>query len=570
MVMLDSASSYSEGIPLVHHSIQNRSPVSYTRWLLAVFIGLILFCNHYVRDCPGALEKAIETELSLSPQDFSILNSLYFFPNIISPLIAGMLIDKLGGIIPSFYISLVIASAGHILFGIGATCEIKGVMYLGKGLSGSMYEIIDAVMPIVYLSTLFHSNDQIVVFGFLQVLVRLGSVVNFIVSPYIYKNYGLLSAIWIGSCVGVASIVFLFLSRYMETNYLSSSHSDSNMRTASSSSSLISGKNSISKLDENEKVDEEVGFELVSAEDDHYSRLTYSVSVDENSGLIKKSNSYMSSTAERSKQDKNNEKFHYQSLSQTNDKEEATEDTRLPTSSSAVSPVTFSPSLLSSLWSTFIELTQFHQFSLQYYLYLIAGAFLYGSIVPFWFYGSKYLQDNFDFPVENADWVMALPEGLVVITGFPFGLLVSKLQVSVKAKLLGFSVSLLFMSLSFWILIYSAGLKLTVQPSGYSADSVCYFSVIFLGISFSCSGGLFWGVVYDVVDNKYLNQGSGILSCAVNILPAVLPPFFVTVSQWTQSDHSTIILLAFQALLGSIAAGLAAFQPCCNSSSSDS
>jgi hypothetical protein len=61
MVMVNSGHSDSESLPLVDRSLPNRNPVSWTRWLLAVFIGLILFCNHYVRDCPGALEKAIET-----------------------------------------------------------------------------------------------------------------------------------------------------------------------------------------------------------------------------------------------------------------------------------------------------------------------------------------------------------------------------------------------------------------------------------------------------------------------------------------------------------------------------
>ena len=75
---------------------------------MPVLVGLLLFGNHYIRDSVGALEKQMEVELGISEQDYAILNAVYFFPNIITPLIAGMLTEKLGGVSNCFLYSVII------------------------------------------------------------------------------------------------------------------------------------------------------------------------------------------------------------------------------------------------------------------------------------------------------------------------------------------------------------------------------------------------------------------------------------------------------------------------------
>jgi hypothetical protein len=64
----------------------------------------------------GALEKELESNLNISTRDYLNLNTLYFLPNIITPLIAGILTEKLGGVNYCFFYSVCIASIGHISF----------------------------------------------------------------------------------------------------------------------------------------------------------------------------------------------------------------------------------------------------------------------------------------------------------------------------------------------------------------------------------------------------------------------------------------------------------------------
>jgi MFS family permease len=510
-----------------------------------------MFCNHYVRDCPGALEKPIENELAFTQQDYSIMNSLYFFPNIISPLIAGVLIDKLGGIVRCFYLSLFIASFGHLSFAFGASFGSKSIMFLGKGISGSMYEIVDAVMPIIYLSALF-KEDFLLVVGFCQIFLRLGSVCNFILSPYIFNNYGLISAIWVASFVGCFSIVLLLFGRYIEKLCFPSSYFNSLAKATSSvvAPAPVSSSSTTTHIS--------TSFTTVPTQDEEADEEFQLVRKEQSPDYLTSTNSYQQSST----------------LSTTS------------SSSNFKSSSSTSSSFLSSLWNHFLELTQFHSFSVQFYFYLFAGAFLYGTIVPFWFYGSKYLQDTFGFSIGKADSVMTLPEGLVAIAGFPFGIIVTRCHPSTETKLILLSIALTCMSIALWILTYSASWKMSqqqlastvepYQPTGTNSElpdssffssslsfvtpiTLCYFAITFLGLSFSFCCSVYWGIVNEVVDRHLINQGTGLLSCAVNIFPAILPPCFAIVSKWTGSRHSTISILAIEALLGAVCSFVAAY-----------
>jgi hypothetical protein len=482
-------------------------------WSIPIFVSLILFCNHYVRDCPGALERPLEEELGLSPQDYSVLNAVYFIPNIISPLLAGIFITKLGGVVSSFYLSLIIAAVGHLTFAIGASISSKGTMFIGKALSGSMYEIVDAVMPISYMAPLYKGDFQIVV-GFCQVFIRLGSVVNFIVSPVAYAQYGLLTALWIASLIGIFSILLLVMARSLETGFPS-----------------VFSKNAIEeiKIDKEYKEYKETDRLLpIPSEQPTYGGLVQIEQEDQENGPTRLS-----------------------------DDQKIINHEELNSSSFSFS--------FSSCWSGFLELTQFHQFSAQYYLYLLSGSFLYGSIVPFWFYGSKYLQDTLFYDISRADSIMTLPEGMVCLTCFLFGLLVTRYQLSTRTKLMWLGVSLMIMTMSFGGLWYSAALNLSLNRSGNQQLgtepssqtfqtpmilSIC--SVTFLGIGFSGACGLYWGSINEIVEDKYLSQGLGVVSCAVNVLPSIIPPFLTYLNTSYQNPHSTVIVLGAMALIGSL------------------
>ena len=83
-----------------------------------------------------------------------------------------------------------------------------------------MYEIIDSV-PIVVLVPLFQSQWGLVV-GLLNGFLRLGSVMNFVITPIIYNARGVKDALWFATAVASSTILFagiIFLSSKKSNNY---------------------------------------------------------------------------------------------------------------------------------------------------------------------------------------------------------------------------------------------------------------------------------------------------------------------------------------------------------------
>ena len=66
------------------------------RWVLAGCVACMIFGNHYSRDSVGALEKQMETDLDLTPMEYSSFQTVYFLPNVIMPLVGGAISHKFG------------------------------------------------------------------------------------------------------------------------------------------------------------------------------------------------------------------------------------------------------------------------------------------------------------------------------------------------------------------------------------------------------------------------------------------------------------------------------------------
>lgn len=414
----------------------------YWRWLIPIWIGLIMFANHYPRDVVGALEKQLEARL-VTPAEYAFMNSLYFLPNIITPLIAGHFIDRLGGISSSFVMFTSIGALGHALFALGAQVSSIHLMFLGRFISGSVYEIIDAVMPIIYLNQFFTKEWEVVV-GILNFLMRSGSVANFLASPLVFRSIDVQTALWLAAFVSSLSIFLLILSYYTESVW----------RRQSSAKTTKEA---------------EVEVELSTFD--------------------------------------------------------------LP-------PSSFSPSINSSE-----NILPSRQFSVSFYGYVVGGVFVYGAIVPFWFIGSKFLQDSFALSVVEGDFLMIVPELVIIAVVLPLSILSKKYQWSLCFKQMivcGASATI-------------AGSYLALALLAQNASHVLII-MIFLGLGFALSTCIFWGCFHDVVEANAATvaRASGLVSCAVNLLPALLPPLLVLLFS-SHNLHAHIMCLSFMACVAGAA-----------------
>ena len=435
--------------------------VGYMKWMIPILVSFILFTNHYTRDTLGALEKQLESDMDMSPATYSHLSSIYFLPNIITPLIAGVFMEKLGGLVKCFYYAILINVIGNALFAFGIQTQTYWLLYLGKLISGSMYEIIDALLPITYTGPLFPESFPIVV-GVMQLFIRLGSVINFIVSPIIYRHYGLSTVFWVAFLVSVLALPSFYFARSVE---------------------LFCVKRNVIEVTNNES-----------------------------SGTVHASG--------------HGDLVH----------------------------LSFMPVPGRSWKDCILSFMPFDRLSNQFYFYILGGSLLYGSIVPFWFIGSKYIQESYAANVDIADSMMTIPEGLVVIIGFPLGLLVSKGNWRPSTKLIGMAVSLAGMGLGYGAFVVSASHSDKIISYEEHKPILVWplLSVSLLGTSFAFAATLFWGLVTDLTDPCYLAQGSGLLSCAINVFPTFLPPVLYAFPA-SKPNHFVIEVLGFIAICGCFA-----------------
>ena len=63
---------------------------------MLIFCCLLAFGPYFCYDTPAALENEIESLFQISTTQYGYLYSVYAFPNLVLPLVGGVLYDKLG------------------------------------------------------------------------------------------------------------------------------------------------------------------------------------------------------------------------------------------------------------------------------------------------------------------------------------------------------------------------------------------------------------------------------------------------------------------------------------------
>lgn len=510
------------------------------RWLMPCCIGMVMFCNHYVRDSVGALEKELEATL-FSAQQYTLLNGIYFLPNVLTPVIIGVFTEKLGGPSICFLYSAIIAAGGDIIFGLGVHLNSVPLSALGRLLTGSMYEVLDALMPITYLSPYFDREWGKVV-GIMNVLLRLGSVCNFVATPIIFTKYGLEASIWASTCVGGGCILFVIISRAVEQQWISENARASEVQCAQSNYEEI-----MSPTSSSEHIEE--------------------CADDCSDGLLNEGATFSTLSSSRS----------------------PTEVTSADGDGADGADEDFS----TRIKELFV--------SVSFCCYLMVGACVYGSMVPFWFMGSKYMQEYYGLDMVQADDLMVIPEGMIVLVCLPLGMLVDNFRLSFRAKLCIVALATLLMAVAYGLLVSYRTVPLNSQGGGRAMhnttssttstmkSSALFYStshrrasalvkwedfrmdryfdnsealfvpmgiVCLLGFGFACAVTLFWGAVVEVVDPSLLPVASGVVSCAVNVLPAVVPPALAL--SFGGDGVATVLAMAVMAMLASAAAAAAA------------
>lgn len=128
-------------------------------WAVLALTGVALFGNYYVYDSIGPLAEQLSRELGFTDTQIGTLNAIYSAPNIVLVFVGGVLVDRYGPGLVTFWTAVAclagavltalgtpfaVMAAGRLLFGIGAetmivaTIVALGIWFAGRRLALAM------------------------------------------------------------------------------------------------------------------------------------------------------------------------------------------------------------------------------------------------------------------------------------------------------------------------------------------------------------------------------------------------------------------------------------------------
>ncbi|ALC44413.1 CG8602 [Drosophila busckii] len=156
------------------------------RLMALVFMCLLGFGSYFCYDNPGALQDNFKRDMDLSLTQFTLIYSIYSWPNVVLCFLGGFLVDRLFGIRLGTIIYMLILLVGQLIFATGGLINAFWLMILGRFIFGIGAESL-AVAQNSYAVLWFKGKELNMVFGLQLSVARFGSTVNFWVMPGIYK-----------------------------------------------------------------------------------------------------------------------------------------------------------------------------------------------------------------------------------------------------------------------------------------------------------------------------------------------------------------------------------------------
>lgn len=176
---------------------------------------------------------------------------------------------------------------------------------------------------------------------------------------------------------------------------------------------------------------------------------------------------------------------------------------------------------------------------LTFWMYAFVGTALYGSVVPFWFYGSGFLQTSRGFSLRAADGIMVSLEGVICILFVPTGVLITYFRLDFVRQQWVLAVANFCVALSYILL---------------ASGAPAYFGIVALGCSYAVSVQTFWSAFPDACPPQLASLGAGIAACFVNVGATVAPLLIGVIDESFRrelADVTMLLLLASFALVGS-------------------
>lgn len=194
---------------IVVETIPQRTKLEH--WVLLILMGTVSFGCSFVYDLPQALQTQFQSKpLDLDYSEFDLLYSVYSIPNVILPIIGGLLTKMLGvklGIIIFSFLSL----QGQVVFTLGVFWKDYRSMILGRviySLGAENLYIAQLAMAV----QLFSKQELTFVLGWNNSVTYFANVINGLFTPYLYYYT---RKLWVPCLFGAVLCVISLVCAYL-------------------------------------------------------------------------------------------------------------------------------------------------------------------------------------------------------------------------------------------------------------------------------------------------------------------------------------------------------------------
>ena len=194
------------------------------RYFAMLFICSLSFGSFFCYDMPAALANQMQSDMGISTSQYTLLYSIYSWPNVIFCLFGGFLIDRILGIRRAAVLFSGCCVIGQLLVVLGAFFVQFWLMLCGRFVFGIGRELL-SVAQYGFMAVWFKEAELSLVFGIELCLSRLGTSVNFIISNQIYDGFSkkvssetrdLGLTLFVGLLICIVCLVFAIVMWYLD------------------------------------------------------------------------------------------------------------------------------------------------------------------------------------------------------------------------------------------------------------------------------------------------------------------------------------------------------------------
>ncbi|GJJ68892.1 hypothetical protein EMPS_01238 [Entomortierella parvispora] len=190
------------------------------RWAILASACFVMFGNYYAFDNPAALNKPLQDYMLQTDDQYAyflnLLYTSYSIPNVILPWIGGYAADRLGLQKMLLFLSVIVV-LGQAVVCIGLERRNEAVMILGRVLFGAAETLYVAQSAITV--KYFRGKELAMALGVNLCVSRLGSVLNDVLSVYIWSRSSVPAAFWGGFVSCVLSLLCACMLVWLDLRY---------------------------------------------------------------------------------------------------------------------------------------------------------------------------------------------------------------------------------------------------------------------------------------------------------------------------------------------------------------